>query len=113
MQLLKYTFLPLLSISPLTAAVPAPSTTHPLLHTINEPRPVCRLWRCPNDTPASHAYCKIIGCDSCVDVGFGPDVYYVCKTLDASRAASASNGGNISTIDLGEVSLENVNHKLD
>ena len=85
MQLLKYKFLSLLIISSLTTAVPAPFSPHTSFY-----------------TPPSHIYCQNMGCEFCVEIGMEPNVYYACDGFPANRAASASNSGNISTIDLRE-----------
>ena len=103
MQLLKYTFLSILTFSPLTTAFPAPAPPHALLHSTTEPQPAYRPVKCADATPSSHLYCQNRGCEFCLEVGSEPDIYFVCDGYPASWAASASNGGNISTTDVWEI----------
>ena len=102
MQLLKYTFLSLLTISFLTAAVPAPVSPRVSLHLKTEQLPVCQPWPCADSTPSSHLYCQKRRCEFCLEVGAEPKQYFVCDGFSVGRAASASNGGNISTTDIWE-----------
>ncbi len=103
MQLLKYTFLSLLTISPLTTAVPAPVSPHALLHSTTNTQPVCQPLKCADATPSSHLYCLNRGCEYCLEVGSEPNRYFVCDGFPASRAASASDDGDISTTDVWEI----------
>ena len=57
-QLLKYKFLSLLIILSLTTAVPAPFSPHTSFHTTTDTPPVCRPWRCADDTAESFILSK-------------------------------------------------------
>lgn len=103
MQLVKYTFLSLLTISPLATAVPAPVSPHASLHSSTHPQAFCRPWRCADPTPSSHLFCQNKGCEYCREVGSGPNQYFVCDGFPASMAASTLNGANRSTTDVWEI----------
>lgn len=103
MQLLEHGLLLLLTNSPLTNAVPALVFPHALLGSTTDSPPVCRPVKCTDDKPASHLYCQSMGCEFCLEYGIGPNRHFACDSFPASRAASASNGGNISTTDVWEI----------
>ena len=100
MQLLKSAFLSLLTISTLATTIPTPISPHASLHSSTHSLPVCQPWKCADATPSSHLFCQNKGCDFCLEVGSGPDQYFVCDGLPTNLAADASNGGNISTTDV-------------